>query len=313
MKGVERSLTNEKKSKSTTQAQAKQELQAQKNVNGEAVQAEAETILQKIVTETNGDLSVLAPQERFIYYKSVCESIGLNPLTMPLEFVALKGKLKLYAKKDATDQLRKIHGISITIKSRDIVNGAFCVVASATDKTGRTDEAIGVVYIENLKGEELANAMMKAETKAKRRVTLSIAGLGWLDETEVDDISDAQKISIQPPSGNGDTGKTGNGESKPAKTEKPAPAIREKKTFNLDEFIEQVSNGKTYLKMRAINPTNQKPFIAYVIDPEDIKVIKDSKANGVEEFTGNAETVQGKICLSSITTKTDANKKAKAS
>ena len=49
--------------------------------------------------------------------------------------------------KDATDQLRKIHGISITIKSRDIVNGAFCVVASATDKTGRTDEAIGVVYI----------------------------------------------------------------------------------------------------------------------------------------------------------------------
>jgi hypothetical protein len=32
----------------------------------------------------------------------------------------------------------------------------------------------------------LANALMRAETKAKRRVTLSIAGLGWLDETEFD-------------------------------------------------------------------------------------------------------------------------------
>ena len=29
---------------------------------------------------------------------------------------------------------------------------------------------------------------MKAETKAKRRVTLSIAGLGWLDETELETI-----------------------------------------------------------------------------------------------------------------------------
>jgi hypothetical protein len=28
---------------------------------------------------------------------------------------------------------------------------------------------------------------MKAETKAKRRVTLSIVGLGWLDESEVPD------------------------------------------------------------------------------------------------------------------------------
>jgi hypothetical protein len=37
-------------------------------------------------------------------------------------------------------------------------------------------------------GDVLANALMKAETKAKRRVTLSLAGLGWLDETELDTI-----------------------------------------------------------------------------------------------------------------------------
>jgi len=41
------------------------------------------------------------------------------------------------------------------------------------------------VPLGTLKGDALASALMKAETKAKRRVTLSIAGLGWLDETEL--------------------------------------------------------------------------------------------------------------------------------
>ena len=38
--------------------------------------------------------------------------------------------------------------------------------------------------------------MMKAETKGKRRVTLSICGLGMLDETEVGSIPDAQPAKI---------------------------------------------------------------------------------------------------------------------
>jgi hypothetical protein len=44
------------------------------------------------------------------------------------------------------------------------------------------------VPLGNLKGDALANALTKSETKAKRRVTLSIAGLGWLDETELETI-----------------------------------------------------------------------------------------------------------------------------
>ena len=48
----------------------------------------------------------------------------------------------------------------------------------------------GAVPIAGLKGEEFANALMKAETKAKRRATLSICGLGVLDETEVETITD---------------------------------------------------------------------------------------------------------------------------
>jgi len=39
---------------------------------------------------------------------------------------------------------------------------------------------------------DFGNAVMKAVTKAKRRLTLSLCGLGWLDETEVDSIPEAR-------------------------------------------------------------------------------------------------------------------------
>jgi hypothetical protein len=62
------------------------------------------------------------------------------------------------------------------------------VTARAKDRTGREDESTGAVALGTLKGDAMANALMKAETKAKRRVTLSLAGLGWLDETELETI-----------------------------------------------------------------------------------------------------------------------------
>jgi hypothetical protein len=146
-----------------------------------------------------GDLSRLTPEERTHYYKAVCESVGLNPLTRPFEYITLNNKLTLYARKDATDQLRKIHGVSVTIASRERVEDAYIVTARATDKAGRADESIGAVSIANLKGENLCNAIMKAETKAKRRVTLSICGLGMLDENEIETIPDARQWSEPEP------------------------------------------------------------------------------------------------------------------
>ena len=144
---------------------------------------EAFSSLEAVVMQ--GDLSKLSSQERVIYYKKVCESLGLNPLTKPFDYLVLKGKTMLYARKDATEQLRKIHGISIEISSRELVEDVYVVTARAKDKNGRQDESIGAVTLSGLRGEDKANAMMKGETKAKRRVTLSICGLGMLDETEV--------------------------------------------------------------------------------------------------------------------------------
>jgi hypothetical protein len=136
----------------------------------------------------SGDLAILNADQKSDYYQQMCESLGLNPLTKPFEYLTLNGKLRLYALRDCTDQLRRLHGISIYIANRERMGDIYIVTARAKDRTGREDESTGAVPLGNLKGDALANALMKAETKAKRRVTLSIAGLGWLDETELETI-----------------------------------------------------------------------------------------------------------------------------
>jgi len=148
-----------------------------------------------------GDLSPLQPQERIDYYKRVCSSLGLNPLTMPFSYILFResdgapAKLSLYANKSCTEQLRKIHGVSVIpplrrSRNEDIVT----VEADVRDRFGRTDSASGSVPLFRFKdakryeltGRDLCNAEMKCETKAKRRATLSICGLAFLDESELD-------------------------------------------------------------------------------------------------------------------------------
>lgn len=143
-----------------------------------------------------GDLSKLTPDERVQYYARTCESLGLNPLTKPFDYLSLSGRLVLYATRTATDQLRERRGISLTIVGREQTDELYVVTARATTPDGRTDESTGVVSLGRLGGDALANALMKCETKAKRRVTLSICGLGWMDETETETVRDARPARV---------------------------------------------------------------------------------------------------------------------
>jgi hypothetical protein len=153
-------------------------------------------ILEQVISK--GDLADLTPADRVSYYNAVCVSLGLNPLTKPFDFIKLQenGKevIKLYARKDATEQLRKINGISIWKIETDIADGCLIVTAYAKTPDGREDIDEGIVYIKGKVGDSLANLQMKAITKAKRRVTLSICGLGFLDESEIDSIPNAQPL-----------------------------------------------------------------------------------------------------------------------
>ena len=156
----------------------------------------AETLEQVLL---GGDLSRLTPDERLRYYSAVCQSLGLNPLTKPLEYITLDGKLRLYVRKDGTEQLRRIQEVSITALTSERLGEVFVVTATAKNGKGRTDVATGAVFTGGLRGSFLADALMKAETKAKRRVTLSICGLGMLDESEVG--ADAIPLDVDPATG----------------------------------------------------------------------------------------------------------------
>jgi hypothetical protein len=138
-----------------------------------------------------GDLKGLTNEQRISYYKYRCQQVGLDPSAKPFDLLTLNGKQVLYANAGCTQQLCQIHGLSPTITGRDLVNGIYCVTSRVTGG-GRTTENMGAVPVEGLKGDNLANAMMKAITKAHRRTILMHCGLGMLDELEVETIPNAQ-------------------------------------------------------------------------------------------------------------------------
>ncbi|MDP2950698.1 MAG: hypothetical protein Q8P22_14340 [Chloroflexota bacterium] len=220
-------------------------------------------LMEKVVIQ--GDLKELTPKERVTYYFKVCESLGLNPYTRPFQYIVLNNKLTLYAAKDCTEQLRRRDAISVSLPSKETIGDVYVVTAKATTKEGRTDESTGVVTIKGLGGEFLANAFMKAETKAKRRVTLSISGLGWLDESEVDTIKDATIVEV-------DT-ETGEIRQPPAKPAAPAPKP-------------PVAQGTALTPEKAMSQRAVALAGAHGLTADELKAWCNDKANGAFPLGG---------------------------
>jgi hypothetical protein len=203
----------------------------------------------------------LSPEQRLSYYNKVCESLGLNPLTKPFEYIRLNGKEVLYATRACTEQLRTIHRVSLTITSREVMGDVYVVTAQA--KTGeRCDESTGAVTIKGLSGDNLANAYMKAETKAKRRVTLSICGLGLLDETEVASIPNAQTIRQPEPINHGVAALVAIEEKYAAKeaVKEPAPFKAPEITPAMKARFEKVENEQIKKQFEATLPEPWGPI-----------------------------------------------------
>lgn len=146
----------------------------------------------------NGDLSKLSSADKVKYYNGYCDRLGLDPFTKPFDILRLNGKEVLYCTRTGTQQLNKLHSVSHTITSRELIDaaGIYQVTARASLPDSRCTESIGAVNIAGLKGEAYANSIMKAETKAKRRATLDLLGLGVLDESEVESIPNTQSVPL---------------------------------------------------------------------------------------------------------------------
>lgn len=218
-----------------------------------------------------GDIGRLDPGQRIALYKAVCDSLGLNPLTQPFEYLTLNGKVQLYAKKSATEQLRQIHGVSVLSLEQEMRGDILCMTARVRDRSGREDIATGAVNLKGLAGEALANAYMKCETKSKRRATLSICGLAMLDETEIDSIQGAKPVAVE------------EFHAPAAKPEpKPTKAMtREERRKDTEELLSPVSvsspigNGSETDRKSVRNEAQSVPVetTAVPVSPDDERVI----------------------------------------
>lgn len=140
-----------------------------------------------------GDLSKLTNEERVGHYLRVCRSLALNPLSRPFDWVFFKDpdgpeKLALYANQSCAAQLRRQHQIRVEVTRRETVGEMFVVEVKGTTPDGREDFATKYVPLTNkhgrLTGHQYASALMKAETGAKRRLTLSMVGLATPPDPE---------------------------------------------------------------------------------------------------------------------------------
>jgi hypothetical protein len=144
------------------------------------------TIISDLVLK--GDMRQFAPDQKVKYYNALCQSLNLNPLTRPFDLIVLNNRETLYANKSCAEQLRKLNKISIVEMTKNRNGNIYEVTVKAVDGEGRYEISTGAISIDGLGSAEIAIAIMKAETKAKRRVTLALSGLGMADESELDHI-----------------------------------------------------------------------------------------------------------------------------
>ena len=145
----------------------------------------------------NGDIAKLNNIQRVEYISKLCERIGVDPLTQPFKILKLGGREVLYADKGCAQQLCMVHKISTEIVKKEKIEDIYVVTVRAKIGDRFTDED-GAVTIGTMKGDNLANALMKAVTKAKRRAVLALCGLGMLDESELETIK-APKEEVEMP------------------------------------------------------------------------------------------------------------------
>jgi hypothetical protein len=148
-----------------------------------------------------GDLSTLPEPEHDRVLVKMCAHYGLDPVLRPFCIIPAQGKKIWYATKTSTDMVASRDKLTRKFKERRIDKDLMiCEIIMEITDGHRIEEGTAVVTIgefvrdpktgaigeQMMRGEALANAMMRCETKAKRRATL--AWFGMPDGTGGEDI-----------------------------------------------------------------------------------------------------------------------------
>lgn len=143
----------------------------------------------------NGDISNHTYSEKKAIIIQICNSLGLRYETNPIHIYKRHdvGGEFIYVTKEGCAQLRHIYNININnIYVPKIINNVLIVKASGENIYGRKSTELGSIFLsKEIKDEKLSWAILTATTKAKRRLTLCLSGLGLLADIEATELGEA--------------------------------------------------------------------------------------------------------------------------
>lgn len=126
-----------------------------------------------------GDLGRLTKPELAEVKRRLAERIGVDLMLRPIDLIATReGKLIPYINAIGAAELRRRHGLEVV--AVDVVKerpGLVVLRATLRGTDGRTDMAIGAAEWREDRPQDEARAWMVAETRAKRRATMSAVGI----------------------------------------------------------------------------------------------------------------------------------------
>lgn len=134
---------------------------------------------------TAGDLSGLTKEQQAIAYLEACRDLGLNWRTKP--FIIAKvgnGPATLYPTVEGIEQLAAIHHVDTHVDGETMLEGIYSVRVRAVLPNGRGATKTGKMFVKGMNGQALANAMMKAESKAYRRAVRAVVSLNSYRPTD---------------------------------------------------------------------------------------------------------------------------------
>lgn len=159
-----------------------------------------------------GDVINFTDVEKIQVMHMLCKRLELDPITRPLDLIKLPPTNKTpereiwYLTASGCEMIAAKWKMSFKIKEKGVDRDsgiAYFIIEGTIPETNRTDEATAYVQCLtiNPKGEKelffgtnMANALMKCETKARRRLIKRLTGLDYIDE---DDLPDKKELDKQ--------------------------------------------------------------------------------------------------------------------
>jgi hypothetical protein len=199
------------------------------------------TVIDQLI---RGDVSGVPREALLRYIFTFCERVGISPLAVPFSLMKTQRGMQLVANRNFYDAVAGKYSVSRECVGEGLFEGTklYFTRYRATTPDGRVTEDMALVDTAGLNGNDLANAIMKAHTKGRNRVTRAHLGFPFPDETEAETVPGASVVSIeQLPSG-------GNGE--PAAPEPEPPKATEQQVRRIHALAKKLGmNEEAYRRL----------------------------------------------------------------